>query len=80
MQHEPRIQKLSDDLEKLGLHPSHLPIGIMLDLSPMILLGDDEAGETIAHELGVEDYMQKPFESEELLAHVGQLLVKKPKE
>jgi choline dehydrogenase-like flavoprotein len=31
VQHEPRIQKLSDDLGKLGLHPSHLPIGIMLD-------------------------------------------------
>ncbi|HEY2813745.1 MAG TPA: GMC family oxidoreductase [Acidimicrobiales bacterium] len=31
VQHEPRIQKLSDDLEKLGLHPSHLPIGVMLD-------------------------------------------------
>ena len=29
--HEPRIQQLSDDLEKLGLHPSHLPIGVMLD-------------------------------------------------
>jgi choline dehydrogenase-like flavoprotein len=31
VQHEPRIQKLNDDLEKLGLHPSHLPIGVMLD-------------------------------------------------
>ena len=31
VQHEPRIQQLSDDLEKLGLHPSHLPIGVMLD-------------------------------------------------
>jgi choline dehydrogenase-like flavoprotein len=31
VKHEPRIQKLSDDLEKLGLHPSHLPIGVMLD-------------------------------------------------
>ena len=30
-QHEPRIQQLSDDLEKLGLHPSHMPIGVMLD-------------------------------------------------
>jgi choline dehydrogenase-like flavoprotein len=35
--HEPRIQRLSDDLEKLGLHPSHLPIGVMLD--------QDDAGE-----------------------------------
>src|SRR5262245_39669419 len=31
VQHEPRIQALHDDLEKLGLHPSHLPIGVMLD-------------------------------------------------
>src|SRR5262249_49719178 len=31
VRHEPRIQQLSDDLEKLGLHPSHLPIGVMLD-------------------------------------------------
>jgi len=31
LRHEPRIQQLSDDLETLGLHPSHLPIGVMLD-------------------------------------------------
>jgi choline dehydrogenase-like flavoprotein len=31
VQHEPRIQQLSDDLERLGLHPFHLPIGVMLD-------------------------------------------------
>jgi choline dehydrogenase-like flavoprotein len=31
LQHEARIQQLSDDMEKLGLHPSHLPIGVMLD-------------------------------------------------
>jgi choline dehydrogenase-like flavoprotein len=31
VRHEPRIQRLSDDLEKKGLHPSHLPIGVMLD-------------------------------------------------
>ena len=31
VEHEPRIQQLSDDLEALGLHPSHLPIGVMLD-------------------------------------------------
>lgn len=30
VQHEPRIQKLSDDLEKQGLHPFHLPIGVNL--------------------------------------------------
>src|SRR5947209_2065431 len=29
--HEPRIQQLSDDLERLGHHPAHLPIGVMLD-------------------------------------------------
>jgi choline dehydrogenase-like flavoprotein len=28
--HEPRIQQLSDDLGKLGLHPFHLPIGVNL--------------------------------------------------
>ena len=31
VRHEPRIQQLSDDMKKLGLHPSHLPIGVMLD-------------------------------------------------
>jgi len=31
VRHEPRIQALHDDLVKLGLHPSHLPIGVMLD-------------------------------------------------
>ncbi len=31
VEHESRIQQLSDDLTKLGLHPSHLPIGVMLD-------------------------------------------------
>src|SRR5690606_159097 len=30
VQHEPRIQQLSDDLEKQGLHPFHLPIGVHL--------------------------------------------------
>jgi choline dehydrogenase-like flavoprotein len=29
--HEPRIQQLSDDLAKAGLHPFHAPCGIMLD-------------------------------------------------
>jgi choline dehydrogenase-like flavoprotein len=29
--HEPRIQELHHDLESLGLHPSHLPLGVMLD-------------------------------------------------
>jgi len=31
VRHEPRIQQLSDDLEKLGLRPFHLPIGVNLD-------------------------------------------------
>jgi choline dehydrogenase-like flavoprotein len=30
VQHEPRIQQLSDGLEKLGLHPFHLPLGVHL--------------------------------------------------
>jgi choline dehydrogenase-like flavoprotein len=29
--HEPRIQRLSDDLAAAGLHPFHVPLGIMLD-------------------------------------------------
>jgi len=32
--HEPRIQQLSDDLEKQGLHPFHLPIGVDLVQDP----------------------------------------------
>src|SRR3974390_2924042 len=31
VQHEARIQELHNDLERLGHHPSHLPIGVMLD-------------------------------------------------
>ncbi|GAA1952694.1 GMC family oxidoreductase [Microbacterium deminutum] len=31
--HEPRIQKLFDDLARVGLHPFHSPNGIMLDES-----------------------------------------------
>ena len=30
VQHEPRIQQLSDGLERLGLHPFHLPMGVHL--------------------------------------------------
>ncbi len=30
VEHEPRIQQLSDDLDKQGLHPFHLPIGVNL--------------------------------------------------
>jgi len=31
--HEPRMQQLSDDFARLGLHPFHVPIGIMLNES-----------------------------------------------
>src|SRR6266536_924381 len=31
--HEPRIQQLHDDLERVGLHPFHLPVGVDLDES-----------------------------------------------
>jgi choline dehydrogenase-like flavoprotein len=31
IRHEPRIQELSDDLERLGHHPFPLPVGVMLD-------------------------------------------------
>ena len=30
VRHEPRIQQLSDGLQKLGLHPFHLPMGVRL--------------------------------------------------
>jgi choline dehydrogenase-like flavoprotein len=33
VQHEPRIQKLHDDLVRVGLRPFHVPLGIMLDES-----------------------------------------------
>ncbi len=33
--HEPRIQQLSDDLEKAGYHPFHSPCGIMLNEANM---------------------------------------------
>jgi choline dehydrogenase-like flavoprotein len=31
--HEPRIQRLHDDLERAGFNPFHLPVGVMLDES-----------------------------------------------
>ena len=34
IKHEPRIQQLNDILEKQGLHPFHLPLGIKLDQNP----------------------------------------------
>jgi choline dehydrogenase-like flavoprotein len=39
--HEPRIQQLSDDLERSGHHPFHLPVGIDLNES------DPEAGRCV---------------------------------
>jgi len=33
VQHEPRIQRLHDDLSRAGLRPFHVPLGIMLDES-----------------------------------------------
>ena len=33
--HEPRIQQLSDDLAKTGLHPFHAPCGVLLDEANM---------------------------------------------
>jgi choline dehydrogenase-like flavoprotein len=33
--HEPRIQKLADDLEQAGYHPFHAPCGVRLDESNM---------------------------------------------
>jgi choline dehydrogenase-like flavoprotein len=35
IRHEPRIQKLVDDLRSAGLHPFHAPSGVMLDESNM---------------------------------------------
>jgi choline dehydrogenase-like flavoprotein len=29
--HEPRIQRLNDDLQRRGWHPFHVPLGVMLD-------------------------------------------------
>ncbi|MCW5980398.1 MAG: GMC family oxidoreductase [Bryobacteraceae bacterium] len=31
LRHEPRIQQLHDDLERIGRRPFHLPVGVMLD-------------------------------------------------
>lgn len=31
LRHEPRIQELHDDWMKMGYHPFHLPVGVMLD-------------------------------------------------
>ncbi len=34
VKHEPRVQQLNDVLQKQGLHPFHLPLGIKLDQNP----------------------------------------------
>jgi choline dehydrogenase-like flavoprotein len=31
VRHEPRIQELADNIARLGLHPSYIPLGILLD-------------------------------------------------
>ncbi|WP_062117629.1 FAD-dependent oxidoreductase [Aureimonas sp. AU40] len=41
IRHEPRIQKLSDDWAREGLHPFHLPMGALLD--------QDETGAATPH-------------------------------
>ena len=41
IRHESRIQELADGLAREGLHPFHLPIGVLLD--------QDEAGEALPH-------------------------------
>ncbi|MBI1190250.1 MAG: dehydrogenase [Tepidisphaera sp.] len=53
--HEPRIQKLNDDLVKLGLRPFHLPIGVNLD--------DDTGTPTAPHVLGHFDGFPDPTEA-----------------
>ncbi len=35
LSHEPRIQQLSDDLERIGLHPFHAPCGVLLNETDM---------------------------------------------
>ena len=49
-----------------------------IDLPPVLLLASDKEGEATAHTLQVEDYLQKPFESEELLTHVRQMIESRP--
>ncbi len=39
--HEPRIQKLSDDLQRAGYHPFHLPLGALME--------EDGKGGTLPH-------------------------------
>lgn len=34
VQHEPKVAELSDRLTNIGLHPFHLPLGILLDQQP----------------------------------------------
>lgn len=46
--HEPRIQRLSDDLERVGLHPFHLPLGVHLTQDPSGRAKDD-ADSAVSH-------------------------------
>ena len=47
------------------------------ELPPVLLIANDKEGEAIANTLQVSDYMQRPFNDEDLLTHVWQLLEKK---
>ena len=41
VRHEPRIQELFDGLKRIGHHPFHLPVGVLLD--------QDDKGEALPH-------------------------------
>jgi CheY-like chemotaxis protein len=47
------------------------------ELPPVLLLAGDSEGEAAANQLQVEGYLQKPFDNDQLLAHVLELLDKK---
>ena len=47
------------------------------ELPPVLLLASDTEGEAAANQLQVEGYLQKPFDNDQLLAHVLELLDKK---
>jgi CheY-like chemotaxis protein len=49
------------------------------DLPPVLLLTAAPEGEATANLLQVEDYLPKPFDNDDLLAHIANLLVKPQK-
>ena len=83
--HEPRIQQLSNDLERLGLHPFHAPCGVMLNEQNHALQPPASAATTCdgfacllhakadAEVLGVRPAMQHPNVSLHIYAHVVKL-------